>query len=328
MSQPEANKGNNSSGNVRIIPIFVEGRDQPVINSNIDIPISTSSSTASASSHSSDHVDHPQWTETHHQNHNQSMPQWEPTPSRSFGSDLPKHGSIFERAKDFPVRDFFRRSESPAKQVPVFHTTTTHQPHFQNQNVRHSPSPAPPSQQQQQKQYQEQQQKKFQEQKQQQQENNVQPTPPQPQPQQQKVPVNPREAMIQKIIDINADVAKLMDRVDKFQGRNRKDKEYLYLDEMLTQHLIRLDDLDANGDEIIKQSRRAAIQAINHTIKALEAKVEDALKEDDNNPMENQAVDQQRASSNSVYDNLKSDSNSSVNKSSSQNSRVNADEKK
>lgn len=304
-----------------------------MINSNIDIPISTSSSTASASSFtSSDQHDHPQWTETHHNN----APQWEPSPSRSFGSDLPKHGSIFERAKEFPVRDFFRRSESPARQIPVFHSTATHQPHFNSQNMRNSASPAPgqgqqqqppqqqqPSQQQQdyqkqQQQYQQQQQRKFQEQKQQQQENNPVQNHQQQQPEAapRPTPPNPRELMIQKIIDINTDVAKLMDRVEKFEGKNRKDKDYLYLDEMLTQHLIRLDDLDANGDDIIKQSRRAAIQAINHTIKALEAKVEMALKEAENQSGQEivESAVQQRASNASLYDNVKSDSNSSVNR--------------
>jgi hypothetical protein len=103
---------------------------------------------------------------------------------------------------------------------------------------------------------------------------NYQTTPPQSQPHQEKVPVNPNEAIIQKIIDINAGVAVLMDRVDKFQGRNQKDKEYLYLDEMLTQHLMRFDDLNVSGNQILTQMRKSSVDSIHALIKKLEKKVE------------------------------------------------------
>jgi BCL2-associated athanogene 3 len=74
-----------------------------------------------------------------------------------------------------------------------------------------------------------------------------------------------------------------MDEVEKFQATTRKDKHYLYLDEMLTQNLLRLDTVDTEGKENIKQARREAIKCINHCISVLEAKTEAAETELRNN---------------------------------------------
>ena len=85
-------------------------------------------------------------------------------------------------------------------------------------------------------------------------------------------PPKPKEDSISKIQKIQASVLALMDNVEKFDGKSRK--EYLYLDEMLTQNLLKLDTIDAEGKENIKQARREAIHAINSLISVLEAKHE------------------------------------------------------
>lgn len=66
-----------------------------------------------------------------------------------------------------------------------------------------------------------------------------------------------------------------MDKVDIFEG-TRKDKDYMYLDEMLTQNLLKLDKIEAEGRESIKQARREAIKCVNTCIGVLEAKAEAA----------------------------------------------------
>jgi BAG domain len=69
-----------------------------------------------------------------------------------------------------------------------------------------------------------------------------------------------------------------MTRVEQYDGLNRK--EYAFLDEMLTQNLLKLDDIDAEGKENIKNARREAIKCINSLISLLEAKKDEAQKSD------------------------------------------------
>lgn len=66
--------------------------------------------------------------------------------------------------------------------------------------------------------------------------------------------------------------------MEKFQGNKegKKDKTYIYLDEMLTQNLLKLDSIDAEDQPQIKSARREAIKSINHCIAVLEAKAEAA----------------------------------------------------
>lgn len=63
-------------------------------------------------------------------------------------------------------------------------------------------------------------------------------------------------------------------QVERFQGNTRKDRQYLYLDEMLTQNLLKLDTIDTDGKENIKLARREAISCINKCISVLEAKAD------------------------------------------------------
>ena len=200
--------------------------------------------------------------------------------------DFFHRGSIFDRARDFPVRSFgsnmFRqpspqREPSPGRQIPVFNMgpgnqqqqqytqkqpTPPPQSNVQYDNSFQRQTPPPTQQQQQAQQSQSNQQQKGQD---------VTDTPVQ-QPIRQQPPV--KEDSITKIQKIQQDVLSLMDQVDNFQGSGPKDKNYLYLEEMLTRNLLKLDDIDAEGQEHIRQARKEAIKCINHCISVLEAKAE------------------------------------------------------
>lgn len=63
----------------------------------------------------------------------------------------------------------------------------------------------------------------------------------------------------------------LVTQVEQFAGKPR-DKQYLYLDEMLTRNLIKLDNIDTEGKDTIRQARKEAIKCIEKWISILEAK--------------------------------------------------------
>lgn len=263
---------------VRHIPIFVEGRSEPLVNKIPESQPSRDSSTSSMPDHQAGPPPQQQ------QSRMPEMP--------SHTSDFFKHGSIFDRARDFPVRtfpsataNFFNKSSparesSPAKQVPIFTTdasaasaattTATVPPQRGSSQTRQSPSP--PTAAQQQQQYQQQQAQRFQQQQKQAQDQPdaaaaaapAQPPPP------------PANDPISKIQKIQRDVLAIFDQVERFQGGKdgKRDKQYLYLDEMLTQNLLKLDSIDAEDQPQIKSARREAIKSINHCIAVLEAKAE------------------------------------------------------
>lgn len=78
---------------------------------------------------------------------------------------------------------------------------------------------------------------------------------------------------ILKIQNIQKDVLELMLQVENFVGV-RKDKQYIFLDEMLTRNLLKLDDVDTEGKENIRQARKEAIKCIQKCIAVLEAKAD------------------------------------------------------
>ncbi|GAB0093139.1 hypothetical protein DMENIID0001_082080 [Sergentomyia squamirostris] len=230
----------NHQPNVRHIPIFVEGRDEPVMNRNLD---------TSSSSQSSDF-------------------------QRASGSEKSPSGGTFDlynRVKNFPVKtnfdnEFFQkagaRSASPGRTIPV---KTNHQAPQQSSATtppppqaspkvpdveRKSPAPQPKP-------------------------NSAQ-NPPQNKPEPPKQQPFPKEDLITKIANIQKDVQSLMDQVEKYTGTSRKDRQYLYLDEMLTQNLLKLDTIDTEGLDTIKQARRNAIKCINQCIAVLEQKTDAA----------------------------------------------------
>lgn len=170
-----------------------------------------------------------------------------------YANDPPKPSSIFDRVKHFPVNlRSTPRNESPGRTIPIT---------IQNECAKSSSQPAtspkpnthdevdfatPP------------------------------PAPPQPQPQPQfDDKINADANAILKIHNIQKEIQGLMDQVDHFNG-TRKDKNYMYIDEMLTQNLLKLDTIDTDGKEKIKQARREAIKCINTCISVLEAKAEAA----------------------------------------------------
>lgn len=110
---------------------------------------------------------------------------------------------------------------------------------------------------------------------------NTQQQQPQQQQQQQNTGLPPQTPhtvdSINKIQDIQRDVLELMTCVEQFTGK-RTDKEYAYLDEMLTRNLLKLDNIDTNGKESIRLARKEAIKCIQASINVLEAKAEENTK--------------------------------------------------
>ncbi|XP_044760484.1 BAG domain-containing protein Samui isoform X2 [Coccinella septempunctata] len=119
---------------------------------------------------------------------------------------------------------------------------------------------------------------------------------PQPQPKQEAAPqptnvpeqaetqpkhVSSKPDPIDQIKSIQKDVSELMAEVDKFDGQP-KDKRYLYLDEMLTRNLIKLDNIDTQGQENIRSARKEAIKCIEKCISILESKANSNVKTEGN----------------------------------------------
>jgi hypothetical protein len=64
-----------------------------------------------------------------------------------------------------------------------------------------------------------------------------------------------------------------------FQG-SRSDKEYLYLDDMLTKQLIALDGIDTAGREEIRQLRKDSIAFVNRCLSGLDEKATENLSDE------------------------------------------------
>ncbi|XP_060862174.1 BAG domain-containing protein Samui isoform X1 [Metopolophium dirhodum] len=92
-------------------------------------------------------------------------------------------------------------------------------------------------------------------------------TPP-PTPRQQVKPVD----ALEKVQIVQADVEELAVAVNQFSGSSRLDKQYIYLDEMLTRNLIKLDTIETEGRDDVRMARKKAIKTIQDTISVLEIK--------------------------------------------------------
>merc|ERR1711990_432565 len=96
------------------------------------------------------------------------------------------------------------------------------------------------------------------------------PTParatPQPPSEPPSAPVDPKVAKLDKI---NEEVESLMEKIRNFSG-SKQDKEYLYLDEMLTRHLIALDGIEPEGQSEIRQMRKESIKPVNMCLSLLD----------------------------------------------------------
>lgn len=76
---------------------------------------------------------------------------------------------------------------------------------------------------------------------------------------------------LEEIQDINNELTNLKSKVETFSG-DHQDKEYRYLEEMLTRLLIRLDNVEPNGDIAIRTARKATVNAVEACASLLEAK--------------------------------------------------------
>ncbi|KAG8212730.1 hypothetical protein J437_LFUL019661 [Ladona fulva] len=204
-SSPQNQPQTSKSGNVRHIPIFVEGRDQPVLSKHRDGTHSFASSQSSSGF-------------------------GQPSYSYSYAQAPPGHHSTAfasSHASSSPPTQ--RRSQTSFPQA------SKPQPQSQPQPAPHEPKPTPAKQ------------------------------PPAP-----AKPALPKDP-IAKVQAIQAEVNELKELIDKFSG-SRTDKEYIYLDEMLTRNLIKLDDIETEGKENIRLARKEAIRSIQRCISLLESK--------------------------------------------------------
>jgi len=86
----------------------------------------------------------------------------------------------------------------------------------------------------------------------------------------QQVPhQEPKPSPLKVIEDIYNEVESLHKEVNEFSGEYQ-DKQYRYLDEMLTRCMIKLDNVDTEGDEQIRQARKRAINAVHQCVSLLE----------------------------------------------------------
>merc|ERR1712018_1117318 len=81
-------------------------------------------------------------------------------------------------------------------------------------------------------------------------------------------PVDPSLAKLQKVKN---DVAELVQKIESYKG-SKEDREYKYLDEMLTRHLCTLDSIEAGGRDDIRQMRKDTILSINRCVSILDAR--------------------------------------------------------
>ena len=76
---------------------------------------------------------------------------------------------------------------------------------------------------------------------------------------------------LEKLAKIQANVGDLVKQLEKFKG-SKDSKEYKYLDEMLTRNLLALDGLNLEGRDDVRQVRKESIKSINRCLSILESK--------------------------------------------------------
>uniref|UniRef100_A0A2A4JSU3 BAG domain-containing protein n=1 Tax=Heliothis virescens TaxID=7102 RepID=A0A2A4JSU3_HELVI len=255
--------------NVRHIPIFVEGRDEPVINKSVDHGTHFGDTKpAYVPPPQQPHIDREQYFADDSPGYHHP-----PNFTRAFGTPFNKGfrqgPQPFTQQKAYPQAAFARGASPQRSQSPKPHPHPHAEEHFVKVPVHHdqsAPKTEPPSRPQQRQQPQQQpppQQK--------------QPPPPQQAPQREQTPPQPKQTPandpISQILRIQTDVLNLMTEVENFGG-TKNDKKYLFLDEMLTRNLIKLDTIETDGKENIRQARKEAIKCIQKCIAVLEAKAE------------------------------------------------------
>ncbi|XP_055376267.1 BAG domain-containing protein Samui isoform X2 [Condylostylus longicornis] len=206
---------------IRTIPIFVEGRKDPIINEHKEIPGQT---TPVQQQQQPPQFPQPQYQQTQNQAPQYAKP---PAYQKHAYATPPKSGAAQPQQQPF--------QQSPPQQ------NAQPQKQFQSQNKAHPTVDTH-----------------------------------QPMPEGSDVPPQTPQTMdcINKIQNIQRDVLHLMEQVEAFGGL-KSDKEYMYLDEMLTRNLLKLDTIDTNGKESIRLARKEAIKCIQASINVLEAKADE-----------------------------------------------------
>ncbi|XP_046959472.1 BAG domain-containing protein Samui isoform X1 [Vanessa cardui] len=249
------------SSNVRHIPIFVEGRDEPVINKSVDHGTHFAEAKPTYVPPPQPHIDRDQYFAD-------DGPVGFPF-AKSFDRPFFRQGpQPFTKQKMYPQAAFNRGASPQRSQSPKPQT-------YQEQTAPRAETPSRPQQKQappQQKQPSPQQRQAPppQQTPQHPPHNQVPPQAPQTPPQPQAPSANDP---ITLILSIQTDVLNLMTDVENFKG-TKNDKQYLYLDEMLTRNLIKLDNIETDGKENIRQARKEAIKCIQKCIAVLEAKAD------------------------------------------------------
>ncbi|KAF6027130.1 BAG3 [Bugula neritina] len=79
------------------------------------------------------------------------------------------------------------------------------------------------------------------------------------------------ESSLATIISIRSDAESIHGKIEAFTS-GKSSKEYKYLEEMMIRHLCKLDSVEANGDEAIRQKRKDAVNYIQSCLDQLELK--------------------------------------------------------
>ncbi|CAG5118049.1 unnamed protein product [Candidula unifasciata] len=95
--------------------------------------------------------------------------------------------------------------------------------------------------------------------------------PEEPPPQHAEPQKSQEERAFEIINGVMSEVKSLEEQVNNFRGV-KKDKEYRYIEEMLTRSLLKLDIVDAGSNENIRQARKQAVRYIEAAIDLLELK--------------------------------------------------------
>lgn len=244
-NSPSPTRAPVTGANVRHIPIFVEGRSEPLINTK-DIPYMKSGTSAGAGGGA----------------------------GTGGVSTAGSTGASTATTSSAPMSNV--RSFSPTRQHPqVYYSSdaggnpiTQKQQQQQQQHQQNRPIPLRAHAKTQHQQPQHSRQYKQSQEQEQYTEDDDDVIPPQ---------TPDTMDSINRIQAIQHDVQELMASVETFGG-TREDKEYMYLDEMLTRNLLKLDNIDTQGKDSIRLARKEAIKCIQASINVLEAIAEENKK--------------------------------------------------
>ncbi|KAG8039308.1 hypothetical protein G9C98_003615 [Cotesia typhae] len=221
--------------NVRHIPIFVEGRDEPVISKGKATPYVRQQSPSRFYQPAFD-SSHPEFNSSNYQRPSSQF-------NQHFGGRNRDWPSQFKEHFQDPFKDTF--DHPTIRKTTTHNNKSCHSP-FKHDDRKRDQSPVHMKHQQEQPKRQE-----------------------SPKPRKQVIPTDPLE----KVALVQNEVDSLTEQVKQWNGTSRKDKQYIYLDEMLTRELIKLDDIETEGKENVRQARKNAIKSIQDSISLLESKV-------------------------------------------------------